>query len=44
MKTDCEPIGGTDCLLRDNTEEVTQGGTVILTGVECQKLRSRKGS
>lgn len=31
MKTDCEPTGRTDCLLRDNTEEVTQGGTVILT-------------
>ena len=31
MKTDCEPVGGTDCFLIDDPEEVTQGGTVILT-------------
>jgi len=31
MKTDCEPIGGTDCFLIDDPEGVTQGGTVILT-------------
>lgn len=31
MKTDCEPVGGTDCFLIEDPEEVTQGGTVILT-------------